>query len=298
MEDYGDVTATDSKLAQPPNFKNVKKSATRPKPKVTMKWHNEDIHALIQAIEQQPSIWDLSSADNKNLTKRESAWNVIFKELDMRYGINECKAKWTNLKTTYRFKKNAMMALKSGQGTEPVWIFWNDMQFVTESESANYTIFESKFNVGALANAEFDGYFSESASATTSRSTSREVDFHFIDINACGSGIAEHKRGQVAPTPAYDELKNVNMQRALNILDNTVDDDWTCVGTLVGNELRDLAKKNSVIASRAKRNVLQVLCEFGEKVDAIAEAATHPEPEKYCERCIGFACRQDSQSYS
>lgn len=91
-----------------------------------------------------------------------------------------------------------------------------------------------------------------SATPSTPRSESSASDFTTIGT-ASGSGIAVRKRKRGAPM--HDEIRNANMQRAVDVLNNIKDDQWTCVGTLVASELRDLAKKSSSVADQAKRSV-------------------------------------------
>lgn len=77
------------------------------------------------------------------------------------------------------------------------------------------------------------------------------------------------KRKQTSSQAIDLEQRNANMQRAMNVLNSAADDQWTCVGTLVGNELREFSKKNIAFAARGKRKVLQMMCELGEEMDAV-----------------------------
>lgn len=275
------------------------KTRTRAKPKVKSKWDDSDTRALIQAVERHSSIWDFSCADHNNLNVRESAWRTVNDEIvssfdSSHFGVNECKAKWNNVMTTYRDKKNKMLSTKSGQGTEykPVWCFWSDMQFVTNNETAKNTVSESNFTFETFAESELQSIDIEvdeltmtsptATSSPTPRSASSASDLSTIGI-ASGSGIGVRKRKKSAPM--HDEIRNANMQRALDVLNSVADDQWTCVGTLVANELRELAKKSSAIADRAKRKVLQLLCQIGDEIDApepimewqVAQATPQPQ---------------------
>lgn len=131
------------------SMKMKTKPIRKPALRVEATWDAVDVYPFISAVEQRPSIWDFSCSDYSLTNIREAAWRSVAAEIGR--DVNDCKAKWKNLRTTQRkTKKN--LETKSGQATEnrqPTWEFWNAMMFVNANESANNTMSESNL-VGVI----------------------------------------------------------------------------------------------------------------------------------------------------
>lgn len=79
---------------------------------------------LIGEIEKFVCIWDFASDDYKNKVTRAAAWREIGAKFEQ-FSVDECKAKWRNMCTTFRDQRRKITSKKSGQAAtnEPNWIF-------------------------------------------------------------------------------------------------------------------------------------------------------------------------------
>lgn len=163
-----------------------KTKRSRPKPKVTGEWGKDDVFMLIQHVEQQPCIWDYSLSDHKNLNLRDSAWRSVVKQFGDRYTANDCKAKWTNVKTAYQRTKANYFKTTSGQGTSgalPQWPYWSAMQFVGTNEAANTITSDASFTFTADQSSS-DTVMDDSLSQTNMPK----------NLQPYGSGISQRRR--------------------------------------------------------------------------------------------------------
>ncbi|KNC24364.1 hypothetical protein FF38_04613 [Lucilia cuprina] len=116
----------DFSLSQEPQTPVPKK---KKKTSVTSSW----TYSSINAVEEHPCVWEYSIPDYKDRNKREQAWRDI-KENCPGHTVEDCKAKWANVKTAFQNVKKKNKA-KSGQGAEniqPHWPHWTAMQFYNQ----------------------------------------------------------------------------------------------------------------------------------------------------------------------
>lgn len=159
-----------------------KSKRSRPKPKVTGEWAKDDVLLLIQRVEQQPCIWDYSLRDHKNLNLRDSAWRNIVMQFGDRYTVNDCKAKWTNVKTAYQRTRTNYLKTTSGQATSgalPHWPYWSAMQFVGTNEATNTISSDASFTFTA---------------DQSSRETKINDSSSQASMQPSGSGVAQRRR--------------------------------------------------------------------------------------------------------
>lgn len=253
---------------------------SRPKPKVSHKWGNDEIHKFISIVQDHECIWNFSLKEHKNLNQRESAWQIIDDEMGG-LGIAELKAKWTSVSTTYRSVKAKMSAQKSGQGAKtPVhWEFWSDMQFMNKNESANNTVSESNLDFATFAasemgsiledeNASNSSIIPSSASTTVSMPTS---------LAAAGSGVAQRKRKASTPSPSPLPFANKEqlIKRAIAVLEKKdEDDEWQKFGDYMASELRKMAITHSETANQTKRKLARGLLDAWEVAESSVSTLT------------------------
>ncbi|XP_017483999.1 PREDICTED: uncharacterized protein LOC108372745 [Rhagoletis zephyria] len=75
-----------------------------------VQWTTEDTLTLISAVESHPCVWEYSSPEYKDRQKRDSAWRNIAESFGSR-NVEECKAKWANIKTAYNSVKKKLNQL-------------------------------------------------------------------------------------------------------------------------------------------------------------------------------------------
>lgn len=169
---------------------------------------------LIQAVEQQPSIWDFEDENHKNLTKRGAAWRAIVKELENRFSETECKAKWINIKIAYTNAKSRMLHTKSGQGTEtqPTWKYWHDINFLTKKGALTDTISVSTLDFTAIETGDSE--------LPTTPSTSAQ-----LPLAASGSGIANRRRNLSTASESSTTKTSKLIEQAMKTLDSLPPDD-------------------------------------------------------------------------
>ena len=80
---------------------------------VKVEWTPELVQMLIESVCSKKVVWDSSSASYKNKNAHESAWTQIADDCDLEGKASYTKAKWCDLKGTYR-KKLKSLTPKSG----------------------------------------------------------------------------------------------------------------------------------------------------------------------------------------
>lgn len=199
----------------------------RKKPSVTSTWTNSEINDLIQSVEEHPCIWEYSSADYKDRLKREQAWRKIAEKCPG-HAVEECKAKWANIKTAFLNVKKKMTT-KSGQGaenTQPHWPHWTAMQFYHSHDSA-----KSRSSVSTLE---------DDSPPTTS----------CISLSAKTRKLPEEKSGDA-------DL----MQRAVKYLETDEEDNWHAIGMYLASQLRQIAKTNKKAANKLHLQLVKTTME-------------------------------------
>lgn len=107
---------TGSQVAKKP--KSKQKSYRK---RVETAWSHENILKLIQEVEIRRSLWDAGCAEYK--LPKESLWQEVADAIPA--SINDCKGKWTNLRTSFNSNLDKYRKKKSGQGTdESISISW------------------------------------------------------------------------------------------------------------------------------------------------------------------------------
>lgn len=110
----------------------------RSRPKVSIKWNDDNIFKLITAVESYEELWDPSSQIYKNRTAKDSAWREIHENLfNSEIGLTELISKWNNIRIQFRSYRSKLSLKKSGSGTDdsPKWKFWNAMLFIDRMEN-------------------------------------------------------------------------------------------------------------------------------------------------------------------
>lgn len=234
-----------------------KQPKRRSKPKVTAVWKMEDIRKLIEAVEQQPSIWDFGHQDHKNLSKREAAWRDIVEEFQNRYSNTECKAKWINIKNAYSNVKSKIKSTKSGQGTEtpPSWTYWNDMRFLIEKESVTNTVSVSTLDSIHIECNELEEVLEMSQKNQPLNSPPA----------ASGSGIPSRKRKvSCAPVTSTADL----IEKANKTLESlSADDEFQVMGAYLASHVRNIARTNRVAADRLHRKLIKTVLDCLDDMD-------------------------------
>lgn len=124
-----------------PTGKKVKRTRTQKsyKKKVEHKWTDDEIFNLIKAVEPQRSLWDFSSPEYK--LPKDLVWEQVANAVSAE--VNDCKAKWGNLRVTFNSNMNKYRAKKSGQSVDESytvgWKFFKSMMFLEASKVSQST---------------------------------------------------------------------------------------------------------------------------------------------------------------
>lgn len=117
---------------------------TRPKQKsykkkVERTWTDADIFSLIKEIEAQRTLWDFSTPEYK--MPKETVWEEVAAAVSAQ--VNDCKAKWGNLRTTFNSNLAKYRKKKSGQSADDSftvsWKFFKAMMFLEASKVSQST---------------------------------------------------------------------------------------------------------------------------------------------------------------
>ncbi|XP_037822876.1 uncharacterized protein LOC119612766 [Lucilia sericata] len=216
-------------LSQEPQTPVPKK---KKKPSVTSSWTYSSINGLIQAVEEHPCVWEYSIPDYKDRNKREQAWRDI-KENCPGHTVEDCKAKWANVKTAFQNVKKKNKA-KSGQGAEniqPHWPHWTAMQFYNQH------------------------YTSKSSSSVST-----------LDVEETQPGCSMSQNVSLPETansslPDTANIKKTDMlQRAIKCLE-AEEDNWYTIGMYLASQMREIAKKNKKAANKLHLQLVKTVME-------------------------------------
>ena len=97
-----------------------------------VEWTPELVEILIESVRSHKVVWDSSSSSYKNKNALESAWIQIALDCGLEGKASYAKAKWRDLKDTYR-KKLKLLTPKSGDtgGAKKVcWQWMSQMSFM------------------------------------------------------------------------------------------------------------------------------------------------------------------------
>lgn len=113
----------------------IRKVYKQIRPKVNTEWSHDDIIKLITAVEERPTLWDISSPQYK--LPKTPIWQEIADFIEERTA-DECKAKWSNLRVTFKTNLSKSKRQKSGSaaGGTIVWKYFNSMMFLEVNETS------------------------------------------------------------------------------------------------------------------------------------------------------------------
>lgn len=121
--------------------KNVKK--------VEAEWKDDVIYKLISAVEERPVLWNAGVSEYK--LPKSDAWREVAEALDGKYDWEECKAKWGNLRISFKTNLAKARKTKSGQGTAELntvhWRFFRAMYFIESADAEQSTPSTSNLNI-------------------------------------------------------------------------------------------------------------------------------------------------------
>lgn len=87
----------------------VESQAAKPakrKRKATAKWTTEMTEALINAVEERPSLWNHTLPEYKLRDGKTALWNEtadkVKEHIDGELDGNECRLRWNNLRSNFR----------------------------------------------------------------------------------------------------------------------------------------------------------------------------------------------------
>lgn len=108
-------------------------------------WSENDIVALIQAVEAKPELWKSSNPWYKNRTKKDAAWRDIEENVfNSIIKLSEITTKWNNLRVQYKSYAAKYKNKPSGSGRSQIakWKHFDSMNFIGTGDdlSAETTI--------------------------------------------------------------------------------------------------------------------------------------------------------------
>ncbi|XP_017466294.1 PREDICTED: uncharacterized protein LOC108359127 [Rhagoletis zephyria] len=196
----------------------------RKRPHVTTAWTQENIFKLINAIEVHSCIWEYSSSDYKNRQQKDDAWKQIQEKIVV-HSMDECKAKWSNIKISYNNIKKKY-ATKSGQGAieKPHWPFWSAMKFYYNHDRAKTTTSESNLRLDSEVDISNDDTQTSSVNENASTSSNKSPD----DILVSAIKMLEQK-----------------------------DDKWTVFGQYMAMQMRDISAQDEQTANELHAEIIK-----------------------------------------
>lgn len=201
----------------------------RKRPHITTTWSTEDVMSLITLIEKHSCLWEYSSVDYKNRQKRENAWRDVATKC-LGHDVDECKAKWANVKSAYNNTKKKSMA-KSGQGASssiPHWPFWTAMQF----------------------------YHNHAREKTTSSVSS--LDFECESRDTCNNSPFQQNISQCSAVADVQKTTPERaLQQALALLQNDKEDKWHNFGMYLASQMREIEEKNKNVAKKLHITIMK-----------------------------------------
>lgn len=122
-----------------PKTKKPRQKQKSYKKKVERQWNDTDITNLIKEIETRRLLWDVGAPEYK--LPKESLWQEVADTVSA--SVNDCKAKWGNLRVSFNSNLNKYRKKKSGQGTDEsytvTWKFFKAMMFLEASKLSQST---------------------------------------------------------------------------------------------------------------------------------------------------------------
>lgn len=113
---------------------NQSKGSTQNKKGKGRRWSDREVDELIDLLEDNTCLWNVSNKDYHIRNKRERA----YKEMEEKLGIAvaEIKGKITSLRSQLGREIGKTRAKKSGQATsdnyKPTWPYWDRLQFLVD----------------------------------------------------------------------------------------------------------------------------------------------------------------------
>lgn len=127
-----DHSPTDSNAGKKPKQKSYRK-------KVETVWPDENITKLINEVEVRRSLWDAGCAEYK--LPKDILWQEVSDAIPV--SINDCKGKWSNLRTTFNYNLEKLRRKKSGQGADEhfqiTWRYFKPMMFLERTKVCQAT---------------------------------------------------------------------------------------------------------------------------------------------------------------
>ncbi|XP_046851058.1 uncharacterized protein LOC124444477 [Xenia sp. Carnegie-2017] len=197
-----------------------------------IEWTPELVEALIENVSSNKVVWDTSNANYKNKNVQESAWLKIASECGLEGKASSIKAKWRDLKDTYR-KKLKLLIPKSGDsgGTKKAtWQWMSQMSFMKK-----FSIVETPTSSNFLTINEEEsrrmGLLSNDTEADIS-DLSLTLDDPKPDSPACSSSASAVSNTEISKAPNFsgkrrkrDESLNQVDLAILSELNKDKDDD-------------------------------------------------------------------------
>lgn len=191
---------------------------------VTTSWTQENIFKLINTIELHSCIWEYSSADYKNRQLKDNAWRQVQKSIIV-HSIDECKAKWSNIKISYNNIKKKFTT-KSGHGAkeQPHWPFWSAMKF----------------------------YFNHDCAKTRTSETNLRLESE-VDISNDETQTLDFiENARPSKTTSPDDI----LVSAIKMLEEK-DDKWTVFGHYMAVQMRDISAKDEQTANELHADIIK-----------------------------------------
>uniref|UniRef100_A0A8D8STL8 MADF domain-containing protein n=1 Tax=Cacopsylla melanoneura TaxID=428564 RepID=A0A8D8STL8_9HEMI len=107
----------------------VKHPSKRKPRKIKMEWTDENVKALIHAVQAEPFLWNTAYEEHKNHKKRDAAWKSISENLFGNVDPNELNYKWQNLRCQYKDCRNK---LKKNANHSVRWRYFEHLKFLDE----------------------------------------------------------------------------------------------------------------------------------------------------------------------
>lgn len=192
---------------------------------VTTAWTQENVLKLIEVIEMNSCIWEYSSGDYKNRQHKDDAWREVQRSIIV-HSVDECKAKWNNIKISYNSIKKKY-ATKSGQGVseKPQWPFWSAMKFYYNHDCAKSRTTESNLRL-------------DSCEVDLSNDGTQTSTF---------SGITK---------PSKDKSPDDILVSAIKMLEEK-DDKWTVFGQYMAMQMREISSKDEQTANELHADIIK-----------------------------------------
>ncbi|XP_039277034.1 uncharacterized protein LOC111062626 isoform X2 [Nilaparvata lugens] len=230
-----------------------------------MKWSEDETIKLVELYGEFECLWNITSVDYKNKSKRTSAYEAIVTELNKdNFGVAELKQKIKNLRCTYNQEcLKVKKSNKSGAGIKdyiPALKWFHIMEsFLTRIKGTSET--EDNLNKTNPENDVIDEIMIDDedtpslSQATAQASTSKESEPHqlpkqpFKKAKYSKKRNIEHLRERVA------ELRNIHESLSANA-SQLEDNDNTAFGAYVGVTLNTLPLQQSIMAQHEIQSIL------------------------------------------